>query len=82
MAEQTPTTTEGWRAYAIATLSEAHDKCYKTWEQLLDYQTEHVVDRPDIRRGLGLELTALEHAQEALRGIIEEVRQDLPSSRT
>jgi hypothetical protein len=81
MAEQTPKTLEGWRAYAITTLSEAHDKCYKTWEQMLDYQTEHVIDQPDIRHGLGLELRALEHAQEALRRIIEEVRRDLPRPR-
>ena len=74
MAEQSPTTLEGWRSYTLATLSGAKKKCHSTWEQMLDYQTDHVIDQPDIRQGLSLELSALEHAQEALRRIIEGLR--------
>jgi hypothetical protein len=77
MAEQSPTTLEGWRAYTFATLSEAKEKCARTWEQMLDYQTVHLEDQPDICTGLGLELTALEHAQEALRRITKELHDGL-----
>ena len=75
MAEQTPTTLEGWRAYAVTTLSEAKEKCHRTWSEMLNYQTGHTDDQPDIRFGLSLELSALEHADLALRRVIEELRQ-------